>query len=96
MLSSGHTPSGHVAFAPVHVAPLHWRTRSLPIAHELHSFILQQYKTQHPASNVAQALGYTLNQWKKIRYCFSQGVQLYKPYQPKASPWVSDSIPIKP
>jgi len=25
MLPSGRTPSGHVAFAPVHVAPLHWR-----------------------------------------------------------------------
>ena len=74
MLSSGHTPSGHVAFAPVHVAPLHWRARSLPIADELHHFILQHYKTQRPAGNVTQALGYTFNQWEKIRHCLSQGV----------------------
>ena len=32
------------------------RARSLPIADELHSFILEHYKTQRPASNVAQAL----------------------------------------
>jgi transposase len=50
------------------------RGRSLPIADELHHFILEQYKTQRPASNVAQALGYTLNQWEKIRHCLSQGV----------------------
>ena len=50
------------------------RARSLPIADELHAFILEQYKTQRPASNIAQALGYTLNQWGKIRHCLSQGV----------------------
>ena len=50
------------------------RARSLPIADELHHFILQHYKTQRPASNVAQALGYTLNQWGKIRHCLTQGV----------------------
>ena len=44
------------------------RARSLPIADELHKFILEHYKTQRPASNVAQALGYTLNQWEKIRH----------------------------
>ena len=36
--------------------------------------IHEHYKTQRPASNVAQALGYTLNQWEKIRHCLSQGV----------------------
>ena len=50
------------------------RARSLPIADELHHFILEQYKTQRPAINVAQALGYALNQWDKIRHCLSQGV----------------------
>ena len=32
------------------------------------------YRNQRPAGNVAQALGYTLNQWDKIRHCLSQGV----------------------
>jgi hypothetical protein len=50
------------------------RGRSLPVARELHHFILEQYKKQRPASNVAQALGYTLNQWEKILHCLSQGV----------------------
>ena len=50
------------------------RARSLPIAHELHQFVLGHYKTQRPAGNVGQALGYTLNQWEKICHCLSQGV----------------------
>jgi hypothetical protein len=50
------------------------RSRSLPIAAALHRFILEHYKTQGPASNVGQALSYTLNQWEKIRHCLSQGV----------------------
>ena len=50
------------------------RARSLPIAHELHEFILRQYKNQRPASSVGQALGYTLNQWPKILHCLTQGV----------------------
>jgi transposase len=50
------------------------RARSLPIAHELHQFVITQYKIQRPASNVGQALGYTLNQWPKILHCLSQGV----------------------
>ena len=50
------------------------RARSLPIAHELHEFILGHYKTQRPASNIGQALSYTLNQWSKILHCLSQGV----------------------
>ena len=27
-----------------------------------------------PAGSVGQALGYTLNQWEKIRHCLTQGV----------------------
>jgi hypothetical protein len=50
------------------------RGRSLPVARELHHFIHEQHKKQRPASNVAQALGYTLNQWEKILHCLSQGV----------------------
>ncbi len=50
------------------------RSRSLPVAHELHQFILGHYKTQRPASNVGQALGYTLNQWEKILHSLSQGI----------------------
>jgi transposase len=50
------------------------RARSLPVARERHQFILGHYKTQRPASNVGQALGYTLNQREKILHCLSQGV----------------------
>ncbi len=50
------------------------RSRVLPIAHELHQFVLDQYKIQRPASDVGQALGYFLNQWPKILHCLSQGV----------------------
>jgi transposase len=50
------------------------RARSLPLAAELHEFILNRLKTHLPASNVGQALSYTLNQWKKIRHCLGQGV----------------------
>jgi hypothetical protein len=42
------------------------RGRSLPVARELHHFILEQHKKQRPASNVGRALGYTLNQWEKM------------------------------
>ena len=50
------------------------RARSLPVARQLHEFILGHYKTQRPASNVGQALGYTLNQWPKILHCLNQGI----------------------
>jgi len=50
------------------------RARSLPIADQLHQFVLAHYKTQRPASDVGQVLGYTLNQWGKIRHCLTQGV----------------------
>jgi transposase len=50
------------------------RARSLSVARELHQFVLGHYQTQCPASNVGQALGYTLNQWPKILHCLSQGV----------------------
>ena len=50
------------------------RSRSLPIAEELHSFALEQFKIQRPASDVGKALSYLLNHWQKIIYCLSQGV----------------------
>lgn len=50
------------------------RTRSLPIADELHRFVLEQFKIQRPASNIGEALSYTLNQWEKIRHCLTQGI----------------------
>ncbi len=50
------------------------RARSLPIADELHRFVLGHRKTHLPAGNVGQALDYTLNQWPKIRHCLSQGI----------------------
>jgi transposase len=50
------------------------RARSLPIADELHQFVLNHLKTHLPASNVGNALSYTLNQWTKIRHCLEQGV----------------------
>ena len=50
------------------------RARSLPVADELHRFVLGHRQTHLPAGNVGQALDYTLNQWPKIRHCLSQGV----------------------
>jgi transposase len=50
------------------------RARSRPIADKLHRFILGHLKTHLPASNVGQALGYTLNQWPKFLHCLEQGI----------------------
>lgn len=50
------------------------RARSRPIAGELHHFILGHLKAHLPASNVGQALSYTLNQWPKFLHCLAQGV----------------------
>lgn len=50
------------------------RSRSLPIARELHRFALEQFKINRPASNVGQALSYLLNRWDKIIHCLTQGV----------------------
>ena len=50
------------------------RSRVLPIAHELHQFVLEQYLIRRPASDVGPVLGYFLNQWPKILHCLSQGV----------------------
>jgi transposase len=50
------------------------RCRSLPIAHELYDFALEQFKLQRPASNVGQALGYLLNHWDKILQCLTDGI----------------------
>ena len=50
------------------------RSRSLPIARDFHHFALQQFKTQRPAGDVGQALGYLLNHWHKIHHCLTQGV----------------------
>jgi transposase len=50
------------------------RALSRPIADELHHFILAHLKTHLPASNVGQALSYTLHQWPKFLHCLEQGV----------------------
>jgi transposase len=50
------------------------RSRSLPIARELHQFIVAHLTDHRPAGNVRGALQYTLNQWHKILHCLSQGV----------------------
>lgn len=50
------------------------RARSRPIADELHRFILGHLKTHLPASNLGQALSYTLNQWPKFLHCLEQGI----------------------
>ena len=50
------------------------RSRSLPIASELHQFILDHLEAHLPSSNVRGALQYILNQWPKILLCLSQGV----------------------
>lgn len=59
--------------APAACRELIRRARSLPIAAELHRFLLHHRKTHLPASNLGQALGYTLNQWPKILHCLKQG-----------------------
>lgn len=50
------------------------RARSRPIADELHRFILAHLKIHLPASNLGQALNYTLHQWPKFLHCLEQGV----------------------
>ena len=50
------------------------RSRSLPIARELHRFALETFKVQRPASNAGRALGYLLSHWDKILHCLTQGV----------------------
>jgi transposase len=60
--------------APSQCRELIRRSRSLPIAHDLHHFAVGQFKIQRPASNVGQALGYLLNHWDKIIHCLTQGV----------------------
>jgi transposase len=50
------------------------RSRSLPIASELHEFILDHLAAHLPSSDVRGALQYILNQWPKILHCLSQGV----------------------
>jgi transposase len=50
------------------------RGRSMPLARELHRFILDELKTHLPSSDVRRALQYTLNQWPKILHCLEQGV----------------------
>ncbi len=49
------------------------RSRSRPLADELHRFILQQIKNHLPSSNLGQALSYTLNQWPKFLVCLQKG-----------------------
>jgi transposase len=49
------------------------RARSLPIAEELHRFVLAQRQQHLPGSDVAKAINYTLNQWHKILVCFEDG-----------------------
>lgn len=49
------------------------RARSRPIADELNCFILAHHKNHLPASNVGQALNYTLHQWPKFLHCIEQG-----------------------
>ena len=49
------------------------RARSLPIAEELHRFVLAERHRHLPGSDVAQAINYTLNQWHKILVCFGDG-----------------------
>jgi transposase len=49
------------------------RARSLPIAEELHRFVLTERQRNLPGSDIAQAINYTLNQWHKILVCFGDG-----------------------
>jgi len=67
------TQTRHSA-APPACRELIRRARSRPIAAELHRFIFNHLKTHLPASNVGQALSYTLHQWPKFHHCLEQGV----------------------
>lgn len=50
------------------------RSRSRPIADELHRFILE-YRVNHlPHQAIGEAITYTLNQWPKFLVCLEQGV----------------------
>jgi transposase len=50
------------------------RSRSRPIADELHRFILE-YRVKHlPHGAIGEAITYTLNQWPKFLICLEQGV----------------------
>jgi transposase len=60
--------------APAPCRELIRRTRSRPIAQELHRFVSEAQQRHLPGSDVAQAINYTLNQWHKIILCFEDGV----------------------
>jgi transposase len=50
------------------------RSRSRPIADELHGFLLE-YRVNHlPHGAIGEAITYTLNQWPKFLVCLEQGV----------------------
>jgi transposase len=50
------------------------RSRSRPIADELHRFLLE-YRSKHlPHGAIGEAITYTLNQWSKFLVCLEQGV----------------------
>jgi transposase len=50
------------------------RSRSRPIADELHGFLLE-YRVKHlPHGAIGEAITYTLNQWPKFLVCLEQGV----------------------
>ena len=50
------------------------RSRSRPIADELHDFLLE-YRVNHlPHGDIGEAITYTLNQWPKFRVCLEQGI----------------------
>ena len=49
------------------------RTRSIPIANELHGLVIGALTSQLPQNALGQALRYTLNQWDKLMVCLLSG-----------------------
>ena len=49
------------------------RSRSRPIAEQLHRFLIEASQQHLPSSDIAKAINYTLNQWHKIIICFEDG-----------------------
>ena len=49
------------------------RTRSIPIANELHGLVIGALTSQLPQHALGQALRYTLNQWDKLMVCLLSG-----------------------
>ena len=60
--------------APAACRELIRRSRSRPIADQLHEFLLAHRKAHLPQGDLGSAITYALNQWDKFLVCLEQGV----------------------